>query len=70
MKKLLLSIFLVLVTLTTWAQSTTLRGVVVDTNTQQPLLNATANLINTNLSATTNQQGEFTLSNPTPGSQV
>lgn len=70
MKKLLLSIFFVLFTLTTWAQSTTLRGVVVDTNTQQPLLNATANLINTNLSATTNQQGEFTISNPTPGSQV
>ena len=70
MKKLLLSIFLVLVTLTTWAQSTTLRGVVVDTKTQQPLFNVTADLTNTNLSATTNQQGEFVIANPTVGNQV
>ncbi|MBS7320173.1 MAG: carboxypeptidase-like regulatory domain-containing protein [Myroides sp.] len=70
MKKLLLGIFFVLFSLTTWAQSTTLRGVVVDATTQQPLFNATANLTNTNLSATTNELGEFTISNPTSGSQV
>jgi len=70
MKKLLLSIFFVLLTLTTWAQSTTLRGIVVDAKTQKPLLNVTANLANTNLSTTTNEQGEFVIANPTPGSQV
>ena len=59
MKKLLLSTLLVLFTVTAWAQSTALRGVVVDAKTQQPLFNVTANLSNTNLSATTNQQGEF-----------
>lgn len=70
MKKLLLSIFFVLLTLTSWAQSTTLRGIVVDAKTQKPLWNVTANLTNTNLSTTTNEQGEFVIPNPTPGSQV
>lgn len=70
MKKLLLSIFFVFLTLTTWAQSTTLRGIVVDAKTQKPLLNVTADLTNTNLSTTTNEQGEFVIANPTPGSQV
>lgn len=70
MKKLLFSTFLVLITLTTWAQSKALRGVVVDAKTQQPLLNVTANLSNTNLSATTNAQGEFEILNPTTGNQV
>ena len=70
MKKLLLSTLLVLFTVTAWAQSTALRGVVVDAKTQQPLFNVTANLSNTNLSATTNQQGEFEIANPTPGIQV
>lgn len=70
MKKLLLSIFFVLLTLTTWAQGTSLRGIVVDAKTQKPLFNVTANLTNTNLSATTNEQGEFVITNPTSGSQV
>lgn len=70
MKKLLLSIFLVLATLTTWAQSTELRGVVVDSKSQLPLFNVTANLSNTNLSANTNEQGEFVISNPAPGNQT
>ena len=70
MKKLLLSTLLVLFTVTAWAQSTALRGVVVDAKTQQPLFNVTANLSNTNLSATTNQQGEFEIVNPTSGNQV
>lgn len=70
MKKLLLSIFFVFLTLTTWAQSTTLRGIVVDAKTQKPLLNVTADLTNTNLSTTTNEQGEFVIANPTPGSQI
>lgn len=70
MKKLLLSIFFVFLTLTTWAQNTTLRGIVVDAKTQKPLLNVTADLTNTNLSTTTNEQGEFVIANPTPGSQV
>jgi len=70
MKKLLLSIFFVLLTLTSWAQSTTLRGIVVDAKTQKPLWNVTANLTNTNLSTTTNEHGEFVIPNPTPGSQV
>jgi len=70
MKKLLLSIFFVLLTLTTWAQGTSLRGIVVDAKTQKPLFNVTANLTNTNLSATTNEQGEFVIANPTSGSQV
>jgi len=70
MKKLLLSIFLVLATLTTWAQSTELRGVVVDSKSQLPLFNVTASLSNTNLSANTNEQGEFVISNPAPGNQT
>lgn len=70
MKKLLLSIFLVLATLTTWAQSTELRGVVVDSKSQLPLFNVTASLSNTNLSANTNEQGEFIISNPAPGNQT
>lgn len=70
MKKLLFSTFLVLITISTWAQSTALRGIVVDAKTQQPLFNVTANLANTNLSATTNHQGEFEIANPTLGNQV
>lgn len=70
MKKLLLSIFLVLITLTTWAQSTELRGVVVDSKSQLPLFNVTASLSNTNLSANTNEQGEFVISNLAPGNQT
>ena len=70
MKKLLLGIFLVLFSITTWAQSTELRGIVVDAKTQQPLFNVTANLTNTNLSSTTNQDGEFVLVNPTTGRQT
>ena len=70
MKKLLLSIFLVLITLTTWAQSTELRGVVVDSKSQLPLFNVTASLSNTNLSANTNEQGEFVIANPASGNQT
>src|SRR5690606_11071353 len=70
MKKLLLSIFLVLATLTTWAQSTELRGVVVDSKSQLPLFNVTASLSNTNLLASTNAQGEFVISNPAPGNHT
>lgn len=70
MKKLLLGIFLVLFTHTNWAQNTTLRGVVVDAITQQPIYNATADLANTNLSATTTEDGAFTITNPPQGNQV
>ncbi len=70
MKKLLLSTLLVLFTLTTWAQSTVLRGVVVDSKTQQPLFKVTADLANTNLTTTTNEEGEFVINNPVSGKQV
>ena len=70
MKKFLLSLFLMLFSLATWAQSTTLRGTVVDSKSQKPLFNATAQLANTNLSTTTNEQGEFVITNPTPGEQI
>lgn len=70
MKKLLFSTLFVLLTITTWAQSTTLRGIVVDSKTQQPLFNVTAELTNTNLTGTTNEQGEFVIANPPAGSQV
>jgi len=70
MKKLLLSTLLVLFCITTWAQSTALRGVVVDSKSQQPLFNVTADLTNTNLSATTNENGEFVIANPTSGNQI
>ncbi len=53
-----------------WAQETELRGLVVDAKTQKPLFNVTANLTNTNLSATTNEEGTFVITNPTAGSQV
>src|SRR5690606_20283845 len=51
-------------------QSTELRGVVVDSKSQLPLFNVTASLSNTNLSANTNEQGEFIISNPAPGNQT
>lgn len=70
MKKLLLSIFFMFFALTSWAQSTELRGTVVDAKTQQPLVNVTTVLTNTNLSATTTEAGNFSIANPTPGNQT
>ena len=70
MKKLILTSLFVLLALTSWAQSTELRGSVVDAKTQKPLVNVTANVTNTNLSATTNAEGEFVILNPTPGAQT
>jgi len=70
MKRLLLSIFLILFKQAVWAQNTELRGKVVDSKTQQPLVNATAALINTNLSETTNEEGLFRILNPSSGNQT
>lgn len=70
MKKLILGIFLMLFTLTSWAQSMyELNGRVIDEKTQKPLQNVIASLANTNQSATTNSNGEFTITNPVTGSQ-
>ena len=64
MKKLVLGIFLMLFTLSSWAQSTYgINGRVVDEKTQKPLQNVVASLANTNQSVTTNINGEFTISN-------
>lgn len=70
MKKLLLSIFIVLFISPGWTQNTVLKGIVVDSKTQQPLFNVKADLINTNLSTRTNEQGEFTIENPISGDQI
>ncbi|HLW63354.1 MAG TPA: carboxypeptidase-like regulatory domain-containing protein [Flavobacterium sp.] len=70
MKKLSLSLVLMLCCLTVWAQSNELQGTVVDLKTQQPLANATATIINTNLSATTDYEGAFVLSNLPEGDQL
>lgn len=69
MKKLILGIFLMLFTLSSWAQSTyEISGRVIDTKTQKPLQNVAASLANTNQSVTTNSNGEFSITNPVTGS--
>lgn len=70
MKKIALSLYLVLCCLSVWGQSTELRAKVVDLKTQQPLANATATIVNTNLSATTDLDGLFILADPPTGNQV
>lgn len=71
MKKLLFSIFLSLFTLLTWAQGEReLRGQVLDSKTQKPIVNATVALFNTNLSTTTSAEGVFVITNPALGKQV
>lgn len=71
MKKLLLSIFLSLITLMGWAQSEReLRGQVLDSKTQEPIYNVNVHLFNTNLQTTTTADGYFTISNPALGQQV
>lgn len=71
MKKLLFSIFLSLFTLLSWAQSEReLRGQVLDTKTQKPIVNATVALFNTNLNTLTSTSGEFVITNPPTGRQV
>ncbi len=70
MKKLLLSIFLSLFALTTWAQGGyEVSGVVVDAKTQKPLAHVTASLLNTNLSTATDAEGRFVIANPSNGPQ-
>ncbi len=70
MKKLFFGIFLMLFTLSSWAQSMyEINGKVVDETTQKPLQNVTASLANTNQSVTTNANGEFTFTIPSNGSQ-
>jgi hypothetical protein len=51
------------------ASSTTVTGVVLD-NAEQPIPNATASIQNTNLSALTNAQGQFTITNAPVGDIV
>lgn len=68
MKKLFFGIFLMLFTLSTWAQSMyEINGKVVDETTQKPLQNVTAILANTNQSVSTNENGEFTITIPSNG---
>ena len=70
MKKLLLSIFLSLFALTVWAQSGyEVSGVLVDAKTQKPLVNATASILNTNLSTSTDATGRFVIAQPVDGAQ-
>lgn len=71
MKKLLFSIFLSLFTLISWAQSEReLRGQVLDSKTQKPIVNANVALFNTNLNALTDTEGVFVIVNPSQGRQV
>jgi len=70
MKKLILGIFLMLFTLSSWAQSMyEMSGRVIDEKTQKPLQNVVATLANTNQSVNTNSVGEFSISNPIVGKQ-
>lgn len=70
MKKLILGIFLMLFSLTTWAQSNfEVSGKMVDAKSQKPLQNVTVVIVNTNLTATTDAEGNFTIANPAHGDQ-
>lgn len=60
MKKLVISLLLVMQVVCAWAQQTSLvKGTVVDSKTQRPLQNVVATLQSTNQTAITNAAGEF-----------
>lgn len=70
MKQLLLSIFLSLFAATVWAQSGyEISGTLIDAKTQKPLANATATILNTNLSASTDAMGHFSIAHAVDGQQ-
>lgn len=69
MKKLIFGIFLMLFTISTWAQGMyEINGRVVDEITQKPLQNVTASLASTNQSVLTDVDGNFTFTVSTNGS--
>lgn len=70
MGKLLLSITLMLCCSSLFAQSTEIRGIVVDHKTEQPLMFAAVSLIHTNISTTTDLEGVFVITDPPPGNQL
>nr|WP_297309006.1 TonB-dependent receptor [uncultured Flavobacterium sp.] len=70
MKKLIFGIFLMLFSISSWAQSMyEINGRVVDEISQKPLQNVTASLANTNQSVFTDVNGKFTITIPENGSQ-
>ncbi|MGV3460845.1 MAG: carboxypeptidase regulatory-like domain-containing protein [Flavobacterium sp.] len=71
MKKLVISLLLVMQVVCAWAQQPgTVKGKVVDSKTQQPMANVVATLQSTNATAITNAAGEFVFSEVAEGSQV
>lgn len=71
MKKLVISTFLVMQVLFSFAQSTTgITGKVVDSKTQRPLQNVVASIQNTTLTSLTNGAGVFIFKDVEKGSQL
>jgi len=71
MKKLVISTFLVMQVLFSFAQSTTgITGKVVDSKTQKPLQNVVASIQNTSLTSLTNGAGVFVFKDVEKGSQL
>lgn len=69
MKNLYLSLIISLMTISGFAQQTEIVGKVVNEKNKEPLFKATIELLGTNLSSQTNQNGEFSLNNPVDGQQ-
>lgn len=61
MRKILSALFLCMLATLSWAQQTSLRGVVKSETTDQPLPGVTITLGDQNVSTTTNERGEFLL---------
>lgn len=71
MKKLVISLLLVMQVVCAWAQQTALvKGKVVDSKSQQPMLNVVATLQGTNQTAITNAEGVFVFEKVAEGSQT
>lgn len=70
MKKLVLTTLLFLQALVVFAQSSGVRGKVVDSKTQKPLSNVITSIANTNLMQVTDKDGKFVFSDVAVGNQI
>jgi hypothetical protein len=70
MKKLVLTTLLFLQALVVFAQSSGVRGKVIDSKTQKPLSNVITSIANTNLMQVTDKDGKFVFSDVVVGNQI